>query len=192
VKSATARPIRHQSPVKSQPVRAGRTFYRFRHESSGTSAIEFAMLAAPVILLLLAITEVGLVNFATFSLENGVTEAARLIRTGQAQTQGFNAAKFKVEVCKYISAPLNCAKVNVDVRKFANFSSAQLTSANADGSVNTSFNPGVGGDVVVVRAFYDWNVMAKLPRGVALSNMGNGDRMLTATVAFRNEPFKLP
>jgi Flp pilus assembly protein TadG len=121
-----------------------------------------------------------------------VTEAARLIRTGQAQTQSFDAAKFKAEVCKYISAPLQCAKVQVDVRKFANFSNTQLTGANADGSVNTGFDTGVGGDVVVVRAFYDWNVMAKLPRGVSMANMGNGDRMLTATVAFRNEPFKLP
>lgn len=150
------------------------------------------MLAAPVIWLLFAITEVGLVYFATFSLENGVTEAARLIRTGQAQQQGFNADKFHTEVCKYISAPLQCAKVMVDVRKFANFGSSQLTNANADGTVNTGFDPGVGGDVVVVRAFYDWSVMAKLPRGVAMSNMGNGDRMLVATAAFRNEPFKLP
>ena len=78
------------------------------------------------------------------------------------------------------------------MRKFANFGSSQLTNANADGTVNTSFDPGVGGDVVVVRAFYDWSVMAKLPRGVSLANMGNGDRMLVATAAFRNEPFKLP
>jgi len=150
------------------------------------------MLAMPVILLLLAITEVGLVYFANYSLENGVTNAARLIRTGQAQEQGFNAAEFKTEVCKYISAPLECAKVNVDVRKFANFSGAQLTQANADGTVNTSFDPGVGGDVVVVRGFYEWSVMATLPSGVALSNMDNGSRMLTATAAFRNEPFTLP
>lgn len=177
---------------KSQPMRAGRTLFRLRDENSGASAIEFAMLATPVILLLLAITEVGLVYFANFSLENGVVEAARLIRTGQAQAQNFNAAKFKAEVCKYISAPLSCAKVNIDVRRFASFGSSQLTTANADGSVNTSYDPGVGGDVVVIRAFYDWSVMAKLPRGVALSNMSNGHRMLTATVAFRNEPFKLP
>ena len=149
------------------------------------------MLAAPVIWLLFAITEVGLVNFANFSLENGVTEAARLIRTGQAQQQGFDAGKFHAEMCKHIIV-LQCSKVQVDVRKFANFAGSQLTGANADGTVNTSFDPGVGGDVVVVRAFYDWSVMAKLPRGVSLANMGNGDRMLVATAAFRNEPFKLP
>jgi Flp pilus assembly protein TadG len=176
----------------SHPVRAGKIFFRFRDESSGASAIEFAMLAAPVIWLLFAITEVGLVNFANFSLENGVTQAARLIRTGQAQQQSFDAGKFHTELCKYISAPLQCSKVQVDVRKFANFAGSQLTGANADGTVNTSFDPGVGGDVVVVRAFYDWSVMAKLPRGVSLANMGNGDRMLVATAAFRNEPFKLP
>jgi Flp pilus assembly protein TadG len=148
------------------------------------------MLAAPVILLVLAIAEVGLVNLATFSLERAVTDAARLIRTGQAQDQGLNASTFHDEVCKHILPPLDCEKVKVDVRKFASFGSSELTGANADGTVNTSFDPGVGGDVVVVRAFYVWDVMAKLPGYVALSNMSEGRRMITATVAFRNEPFK--
>jgi Flp pilus assembly protein TadG len=168
---------------------------RFTRECSGASAIEFAMLALPVILLVLATFEVGLVYFANYSLENGVTEAARMIRTGQAQAQAFDAGKFKTEVCKYISAPLDCAGIRLDVRHFSNFTSSQLTDPiDAQGNLKTNFtyDPGVGGDVVVVRGFYEWSVMAKAPAGVALSNMSNGDRLLTATAAFRNEPFKLP
>jgi len=153
------------------------------------------MLAWPVILLLLAITEVGLVNFADTSLENAVTDAARMIRTGQAQSQGFDAGKFKAEVCKRISPPLDCGGIRLDVRHFANFAASQLTNPiNADGTMKTNFSydPGVGGDVVVVRGFYEWTIAARLPQPVGLSNMANGDRLLMTTVAFRNEPFQLP
>jgi Flp pilus assembly protein TadG len=170
---------------------------RFQRESSGASAIEFAMLAAPVIFLILATFEVGLVYWANYSLENGITEASRMIRTGQAQAQNFSAGKFHDEVCKYILPPLDCGKVMVDVRKYASFGASKnnLTSGvNADGTANGNLNydPGVGGEVVVVRGFYVWDLMEKLPKGVALANMDNGDRLLIATSAFRNEPFKLP
>jgi Flp pilus assembly protein TadG len=143
-------------------------------------------------MLLLAIAEVGLVNIAAFSLEHGAAEGARLIRTGQVQTQNLSATQFKTQMCKFIGPPVDCSKVQVDVRKFANFGSSELTGANPDGTVNTHFDPGVGGDVVIVRTFYVWDIMAALPGYIALSNMSGGKRMITATVAFRNEPFKPP
>ena len=72
---------------------------------------------------------------------------------------------------------------------------------DSSGNLKTGFSyaPGVGGDVVIVRAFYEWDLLAKLPImpiwnnqvDTRLSNMPNGNRLLIATVAFRNEPFKL-
>ena len=44
----------------------------------------------------------------------------------------------------------------------------------------------------MVRAFYEWTLAAKLPKEVGLSNMANGNRLLVATAAFRNEPFPKP
>jgi Flp pilus assembly protein TadG len=166
---------------------------RFRRDPSGASALEFALIAFPLILLLLAALEVGIVYFANFSLENATAQGARLIRTGQAQTQKFDAAKFKSEVCKHLSAPISCSGLRIDVRHFANFSGASLTNPlDGNGNLKTSFayEPGEGTDVVVVRAFYEWSLTAKLPKQIGLSNMGNGNRLLAATVAFRNEPFK--
>jgi Flp pilus assembly protein TadG len=165
----------------------------FRRDPSGASALEFALIAFPLILLLLAALEVGIVYFANFSLENATTQGARLIRTGQAQTQKFDAAKFKSEVCKHLSAPISCAGLRLDVRHFSKFGDAALTEPlDGDGNLKTNFayEPGEGSDVVIVRAFYEWDVTAKLPKQIGLSNMGNGNRLLAATVAFRNEPFK--
>jgi Flp pilus assembly protein TadG len=147
-----------------------RNLRRFGRDASGASALEFALVALPFILLLFGVLEVGLVYFANFSLENATAQGARLIRTGQAQTGGYDAARFKTEVCKYLSSPVTCAGLKIDVRHYANFA--------------------VGGDVVVVRTFYEWELAAKLPKEIGLSNMNNGDRLLVATAAFRNEPFK--
>jgi len=166
---------------------------QFGRDPSGASALEFALVAVPLILMLLAVLQVGVVYFANFTLENATAQGARLIRTGQAQTQKFDAGAFKSEVCKHISSPLSCTKLKLDVRRFASFSGAELTNPlDSGGNLKTSFtyDPGEGGDVVVVRAFYPWDLPAQLPAVISLSNMKGGNRLLVATVAFRNEPFK--
>jgi Flp pilus assembly protein TadG len=166
---------------------------RFRRDPSGASALEFALIAFPLILLLLAALEVGIVYFANFSLENATAQGARLIRTGQAQAQKFDAGKFTSQVCKHFNAPISCTGLRLDVRRFANFSGASLTSPlDGNGNLKTSFayEPGQGSEVVIVRAFYEWGLIAKFPKQIGLSNMANGNRLLAATAAFRNEPFK--
>ena len=157
------------------------------------SALEFALVAVPLILLLLASLQVGLVFFANFALENATAQGARLIRTGQAQNQKFDATTFKNEVCKHLSAMLSCGKLMVDVRRFDNFSKSELTNPlDSNGNMKSSFSydPGVGGDVVVVRAFYPWDLPASMPSLINLSNMKDDNRLLIATAAFRNEPFQ--
>jgi Flp pilus assembly protein TadG len=176
-----------------QRVHCRRGLRQFGRDRSGASALEFAMVASPLILLLLAGMQVGLMYFANYTLENATSQGARLIRTGQAQNQQFDSTTFKNEVCKHLTAMLPCAKLRLDVRRFSNFSSAELTNP-LDGSgnlkANFSYDPGVGGDVIVVRAFYPWDLPASLPEVISLSNMQDKSRLLIATVAFRNEPFQ--
>jgi Flp pilus assembly protein TadG len=169
----------------------------FARDKSGASAIEFALIAWPLILLLLVSFEIGLVFFANASLDNATARAARMIRTGQAQTQGFDAGAFKSQVCKRLSGPIKCGDLKLDVRHYANFAAAASNLTNpldSSGKLKTSFSydPGVGGDIVVVRAFYEWPLIAKMPKGIGLSNMNNGDRLLVSTAAFRSEPFTMP
>ena len=166
----------------------------FGRNSSGATALEFAIVAGPFLLLLFGIFAVALVFVGNMALENAVAQGARLIRTGEAQTQGFDAARFKTEVCKYLTVPLSCGGLKLDVRTFSSFGSANLTNPlDSSGNLKSGFGyaPGVGGDVVVVRAFYEWDLLAAMPQVIRLSNMANGNRLLIATVAFRNEPFKL-
>ena len=68
-------------------------------QQDGAAAVEFALVAAPFLALVFAIMETAMVFFAGQALETAAADSARLIMTGQAQTQGFDQAKFKQEVC---------------------------------------------------------------------------------------------
>jgi len=174
----------------------------FGRNSCGASALEFAIVAGPFLVLVFGILAVGLAFAGNMTLENAVAQGARLIRTGEAQGQDFDAGTFKSEVCKYLTAPLSCGGLKLDVRTFATFGSSDLTNPrDSNGNLKSQFSyqPGAGGQIVVVRGFYEWNLLAALPIipvshnqsiDTRLSNMQNGNRLLVATVAFRNEPFK--
>lgn len=170
-----------------------RALGEFRSDESGSSALEFALVAIPLIILLLGILQVGIIYLGNLTLENATSQGARLIRTGQAQTQSFDATAFKQEVCEHLPPFLACSKLEVDVRHFTNFGGVQLTKPlDGNGSMqsNFSYEPGIAGDVVVVRAFYPWGLTAGFPSFLRMSNMADNYRLLIATVAFRNEPFK--
>jgi len=165
---------------------------RFGEDKSGASALEFALVAGPLLLLLLAILQVGFVFLATFALESATERAARLIRTGQAQS--LTASQFKTEVCKQVTAPLTCSGLEFDVRKYNSFAGAgsgltQPLDGSGNMKNNFGFDPGKASDVMVVRAFYPLDIGAYLPTEFSLSNMAGNKRVLVATAAFRNEPF---
>ena len=169
------------------------TAIRFARRQDGTAAVEFGLVAAPFLALLFAIIETAIVFFAGQALETAVADSARLIMTGQAQTQSFDATAFKNAVCAKIYGLFNCQSgVYVDVRKFSSFSSVTMPSpVDAQGNFQNNFQyqPGGPGDIVVVRLFYQYPVYVSL-LGFNLSNINGGNRLLAATAAFRNEPYQ--
>ena len=181
----------NEAPSARTSPRKWRLLNLFRKDRSGTTAIEFGIVAAPFFALLLAIIEVSLVFYGGFTLENAVDNAGRLIRTGQAQQQGFNQAQFKTEVCNNVYALFDCAgNLKVEVLRFDDFNGISLPDP-IDGSGNLrndfSYDHGNARDVVIVRVFYEWDLIAKFPG--LLGNMANGNRLLVAATTFRNEPF---
>ena len=62
----------------------------FAKREDGAAAVEFAIVVAPFLALLFAILETALVFFAGQTLETAVSDSARLILTGQAQTASFS------------------------------------------------------------------------------------------------------
>ena len=110
---------------------SSRAFFRCR---KGATAVEFALVAAPFMALLVAILQSALVFFAGRVLDEVTEEASRYIMTGQAQQGNVNQAGFKTYVCTgsntsaLVSALFTCSNIMVNVQNYADFASASTTS----------------------------------------------------------------
>ena len=165
---------------------------RFRRNRRGSAAVEFALVAPVFFALLFAIIETAIVFFAGQVLETVTQDSARMIMTGQAQTSGYSQSDFKTYVCNKITVLFDCINgISIDVQSYSAFSSVSIASP-IDGSKNfvspNNYNPGGPGDIVVVRLFYQWPLIVT-GLGYNISNLTGSKRLLTATAAFRNEPY---
>ena len=182
---------------KSKPRTGG--FFRcgklrsFAQQQDGAVAIEFGLVLAPFLAMLFAILETAMIFFAGQTLETAAADSARLILTGQAQTQGLTQSSYKDEVCKRIFGLFDCVNgVKIDVKKYTDFASVDLSKpVDANGKLKTNFTYDPGGpcEIVVVRLIYEFPVYVAL-MGFDLSDMSGGKRLLIATSVFRNEPYQ--
>ncbi|MBV9983805.1 TadE/TadG family type IV pilus assembly protein [Bradyrhizobium sp.] len=162
-------------------------------DSKGATAVEFALVAAPFLALIVALIQTFLVFFAQELLESVVQKSSRLILTGQVQSQQMKQDDFKKAVCNQIVILFTCDGLMVDVQVANTWSSANTStptlSFKPDGTVANSwqFNAGSTGDIVVVRVMYQWPVFLG-PLGFNLANLSNGNRLIMASAAFQNEP----
>ena len=174
-------------------------FRKLLLNNSGSTAIEFAMLAMPFLLLLFAILEVSLIFFGSLVMDHAVEKTARLIRTGQAQTSGMTADQFKNDICQSMISLFNCQNnLQVELITFTNFQSASnyLTNAsndpiNGDGDLRDDFTFNADSqpeEIVLVRVFFEWDLTVNFP-GTGLSNMNNGNRLMSSVTTFKNEPY---
>ncbi len=175
--------------------RIARTLARkFVRRNNGAAMVEFGFVVFPFLALLFAIIETALVFFAGQVLETAVADSARLILTGQAQTQNLNATTFKNQVCSRIFGLFDCQSgLQIDVRTYASFVNATITKPidPVTGLIDTSgftYQPGVAGDIVVMRFVYKWPTFVRT-FGLNVSDLADGYRLMMATAAFRNEPY---
>jgi len=173
---------------------------RFARAERGVTAVEFALVSVPLLMLVFGILELGLVMLVITTLDGATQNASREIRTGRFQSSltqpDITAGGFKSLVCGNMAwlASQCASQLVVDVQTFANFNGL----ANAPPPPATDFDPlhptppcfspGQPGDIVLVRAFFDWKLFTPL-LNVALDNTGAGTRRLSSTTAFRNEPY---
>jgi Flp pilus assembly protein TadG len=188
----------------------------WRKSDHGSAAIEFAFVAPIFFALMLGIMEIGVMTFAQFAMQNAVTDAGRLIRTGQAQSantlsgptcvggsdsHNYGAGLagqqnwFQGQICCGVTPLItDCPSVQVTVTSSTGgFTSGGFGGLGAAGT----YSPGAACDVVLVRASYVWTVWFPGLKQLIDSNSSanylvdspNNGHMLTGTAAFRNEPF---
>ena len=167
---------------------------RFAAERSGTTAVEFALIAPPFFALLFAIFETTLFLFAQSTLQNAANQASRLMMTGQTQNAGTTQSQFASQICPMVSALFTCSKLMVNVATYSSGSSmstsAPTLTYNSDGSVSNtwSYDVGTPGQLMVVQLIYQWPIIG-IPLGSVLPSLGNGTTERMGVAAFRVEPY---
>jgi Flp pilus assembly protein TadG len=166
---------------------------RFLRDRRAATAVEFALVLLPFLMVLMTMINSALVLLAGQVLQTAATTAGRLILTGQAQTANFTAAQLKNSICASLTVMFNCSNnLYVDVESFSSFSTISLPNAtNSNGRVNSAgfnYSPGGPNSIVIVRLIYQWPIIAP-GLTVGLANSANSTNTLIATVAFKNEPY---
>ena len=166
---------------------------RFRRDNRAATAVEFALVALPFFALVFAILETFLVLFVSEAVEDATERGARMIRIGEVQTAGMNSEAFRLEICDAMIGLFNCdTQLQIDVQNSATFADVDLAQPiDGDGNLIEAFQfePGGGGDIVVVRAFLEWPIHTNI-LGLGLANLSNGKRLIASAAVFRNEPFE--
>lgn len=189
--------------VSIGPVRFGR---RFRADARGTTAIEFGLVATPFFVLMMGIITVGMQYLTLHSLEHGVAEASRQVRTGQAQKAGMTLDDFRALVCDASGSFISCDnRLVIHVRSGERFADlVPVASCITDGGLAPS--AGSASDNIVtavgeenrkvsISVCYDW--MSGAPFWKTIWNLVSptpvtetGKIILSAGAVFQTEPYK--
>lgn len=169
---------------------------RFGRARRGMAAVEFALVAVPFFMLTIGLAEVAMVGFAQSSLNFATSQVGRQVRTGQAQMNNLSYQDMQDQLCASFTSflTLDCEeRLYLDIDRFDSYLEAAakpppVSDGNFTGG-GVGFRPGAPSEIVVVRAYYRWRVMTPMFERV-LGNLGNGERLLVATMMFRNEPYQ--
>jgi Flp pilus assembly protein TadG len=179
---------------------------RYLANDDGVTAIEFAILGPFFIAGLLITFETSLMLFTEYVIQTSVQEAARLVRTGQAQSYksvGMTPAQFKSSICSIAKFAFDCqGKLTVYMRTAPNFATLEATTPSyttitggAFGKTSGVDNPppfqcGQPSEAVALIATYDWHIATPwVMSGFANVDGDDRTRRLVGFSMFKNEPY---
>jgi Flp pilus assembly protein TadG len=160
---------------------------RFGRAREGATAVEFAIVAIPMLMMIFGMIELGLVLLVSTTLDTATDFATRNIRTGVFQSGADKShTEFKNQVCANMTWLKNsCASgLSVESETFDEFDDAN----DAPLIDPTTFNPqgaprcwavGNAGSIVT----------PLLNSALVNGGAGSDTRLLTAATVFRNEPY---
>jgi Flp pilus assembly protein TadG len=191
----------HSLDTRRRPMRGllGRFFVR----REGATAIEFALLSLPFMMIVFASIE----TFVAFSAEQLLVNAndvmARKIRTGEIRAS-MGQDEFRKAFCAEISILMPCSaeelkkpgKLWLDVRSFAKFSDIPKSIPRNGTDLDTSafkFAPGGKKSINIVRAYYRWDIMTDVIRpyisNVRAADGSKQNYLMVATSVIQNEDY---
>jgi Flp pilus assembly protein TadG len=184
---------------------------RYLRDDDGVTAIEFAMLGPLFLVGLMVTFESSLMLFTEYAIQTSVQEAARLVKTGQAQSYskpgmsepGMTPAQFKSAICSIAKFAFDCeGKLTVYMKTAPSFAALEATTpayntitGGAFGKTSGVDNPppfqcGQPSEAIALIATYDWHIATPwIMSGFANVDGDDRTRRLVGFSMFRNEPY---
>lgn len=175
-------------------VTSTKTLGRFQADRSGSTAVEFSLLAIPFFALMFAIIESSLSFTAQQILANVTDDIARDIRTGRFKQGDVRQGTVADRICDRLDVLVSdgCPELEIDLRPYARFADVPTTIPLRNNDINTTgfiVQSGPSLSINSIRVFYRWPIIADMVRS-KLSNLKDGKTLLFATATWRNEPFQ--
>lgn len=184
-------------------LRMARVVRRFGPAREGATAIEFAMVVTPFLMLVFGVIGVGLFFFTETVLDQALNASSRQIRTGQSRqtaTGELTVKNLKNDICGRTAGLISCDKLSLviesedtwdevaTIRSCTNTSGAVVGSNYAD-AIPVSTGAGGRERVVIIVACYPWELLASIPY-LGLGNVNDGKaQLIQAVMAFKSEPY---
>lgn len=162
----------------------------------GSVAVEFALVSIPFIYTTIAIIELSLFFAASNMLEAGVNTSSRLIRTGQLQQSGSPdpEALFRENICEQLFILIECDNVQIEVVAMPGDSFSEIEDYQPEYDENgvlvpREFDAGGSDDVVMIRAYYRYQLMTPIFAQIFSKEPDNSVPMMS-TVILQSEPYE--
>lgn len=167
---------------------------RWTREKEATTAVEFALVALPFIIMIIGTVEMALMFTAQSLLEAGTATASRMIRTGQIQQSGGDQQQmFEDTLCGFVEVIIPCEEIQYNVVNLPNFGdAADMPDAEFDEDGNMEdqgFDPGNANDVVLIRVSYTYPIVTPMMQPV-LTNTSDHNTIMLSTVVLQTEPYE--
>jgi len=171
--------------------------HAFARDERGVTAVEFGILALPFFTIILAILQTAILFLATQVLDSAVEDAARRVRTGEAQS--YTIDQFRSYMCGYTFGLLGsgCTDVQIKVQVLSSFTNVTTAVPQSCSSSTCTWTAGwqaydSGSSscraVMQVSAYYRYPLLVVLPY-FNLKNQPDNYRLIGGIRVFRNEPY---
>lgn len=167
---------------------------RYGRDVSGATAVEFSLIAVPLVMLIFGLIEVSMVFTKQGALEYATLQAARQVRTGQAQQSGDPETVFRTALCDSASFLINCDDIAYDVQtmdSFAQANEAPPPTFDEEGELESQgFAVGGAESVTMIRTIHRHSIVTPIMQPLLSNDNESGVRLLISTVVLQTEPYE--
>lgn len=187
-----------------RPLSRWRRLLRLGRNERGATAIEFALVALPVIYLMVGVIEFSVAMTVANSLEAATNLSSRLGKTGYVEDQLTQKETIRDEIERRIGPLIDMAKVTITTQAYQDFDdldtpdpwndadndgevdTGEWTDTNGNGFCDGCSGLGSGENVAIYRISYPWKIMTPIIAEIVGTD---GIIELTAYSVVKNEPY---